>query len=63
MNKDYDKKTKDDSSEIYDRILKEADFKNKEIEKFYDDRKAESEKIFNSKKDNIVKEFFEKIVN
>ena len=24
---------------------------------------AESEKIFNSKKDNIVKEFFEKIVN
>ena len=63
LNKDYDKKTKDDSSEIYDRILKEADFKNKEIEKFYDDRKAESEKIFNSKKDNIVKEFFEKIVN
>ena len=52
LNKDYDKKTKDDSSEIYDRILKEADFKNKEIEK-----------IFNSKKDNIVKEFFEKIVN
>lgn len=63
FNKDYDKKTKDDSSEIYDRILKEADFKNKEIEKFYDDRKAESEKIFKSKKDNIVKEFFEKIVN
>lgn len=63
LNKDYDKKTKDDSSAIYDRILKEADFKNKEIEKFYDDRKAESEKIFNSKKDNIVKEFFEKIVN
>ena len=63
LNKDYDKKTKDDSSEIYDRILKEADFKNKEIEKFYDARKAVSEKIFNSKKDNIVKEFFEKIVN
>ena len=32
LNKDYNKKTKDDSSEIYDRILKEADFKNKEIE-------------------------------
>ncbi|MDU5913077.1 MAG: hypothetical protein E6Z21_02170 [Anaerococcus vaginalis] len=63
LNKEYEKKTKEDSSKIYDDILKQADVKNKEIEKFYDKRKSESQKIFSSKKDSIVKEFFEKIKN
>lgn len=63
LNKEYEKKTKEDSSKIYDDILKQADFKNKEIEKFYEKRKSESQKIFSSKKDSIVKEFFEKIIN
>lgn len=63
LNKEYEKKTKEDSSKIYDDILKQADVKNKEIEKFYEKRKSESQKIFSSKKDSIVKEFFEKIIN
>ncbi|KWZ99983.1 MAG: hypothetical protein E7C03_05540 [Anaerococcus sp.] len=63
LNKEYEKKTKEDSSKIYDDILKQADVKNKEIEKFYEKRKSESQKIFSSKKDGIVKEFFEKIKN
>lgn len=63
LNKEYEKKTKEDSSKIYDDILKQADVKNKEIEKFYEKRKSESQKIFSSKKDSIVKEFFEKIKN
>lgn len=63
LNKEYEKKTKEDSSKIYDDILKQADVKNKEIEKFYEKRKSESQKIFSSKKDGIVKEFFEKIIN
>lgn len=63
LTKQYEKKTKDDSSKIYDDILKQADLKNKEIEKFYDKRKSESGKIFGSTKDSIVKEFFEKIIS
>ena len=63
LSKQYEKKTKDDSSKIYDDILKQADLKNKEIEKFYDKRKLESGKIFDSMKDSIVKEFFEKIIS
>lgn len=63
LTKQYEKKTKDDSSKIYDDILKQADLKNKEIEKFYDKRKSESGKIFESTKDSIVKEFFEKIIS
>lgn len=63
LNKEYEKKTKEDSSKIYDDILKQADVKNKEIEKFYEKRKSESQKIFSSKKYSIVKEFFEKIIN
>ena len=63
LTKQYEKKTKDDSSKIFDDILKQADLKNKEIEKFYDKRKSESGKIFESTKDSIVKEFFEKIIS
>lgn len=63
LTKQYEKKTKDDSSKIFDDILKQADLKNKEIEKFYDKRKSESGKIFESMKDSIVKEFFEKIIS
>lgn len=63
LTKQYEKKTKDDSNKIYDDILKQADLKNKEIEKFYDKRKSESGKIFESMKDSIVKEFFEKIIS
>ena len=63
LTKQYEKKTKDDSSKIFDDILKQADLKNKEIEKFYDKRKSESGKIFDSMKDSIVKEFFEKIIS
>lgn len=63
LTKQYEKKTKDDSSKIYNDILKQADLKNKEIEKFYDKRKSESGKIFESTKDSIVKEFFEKIIS
>lgn len=63
LTKQYEKKTKDDSSKIYNDILKQADLKNKEIEKFYDKRKSESGKIFDSMKNSIVKEFFEKIIS
>lgn len=63
LTKQYEKKTKDDSSKIYNDILKQADLKNKEIEKFYDKRKSESGKIFESMKNSIVKEFFEKIIS
>lgn len=63
LNYEYDKKTKDDANKIYNDIVKEADIKNKEIEVFYDKRKIDSENIFNSKKDSIVKEFFEKIIS
>ena len=63
LTKQYEKKTKDDSSKIYDDILKQSDLKNKEIEKFYEKRKSESGKIFESMKDSIVKEFFEKIIS
>ena len=61
LNKNYDSKTKDDSNKIYDDILKEADYKKKEIEEFYEEQKLESKKVFNEKKDKLVKEFFEKI--
>lgn len=63
LNKNYDSKTKDDSNKIYDDILKEADFKKKEIEEFYEEQKTESKKVFNEKKDKLVKEFFEKIID
>lgn len=63
LNKNYDSKTKDDSNKIYDDILKEADYKKKEIEEFYEEQKLESKKVFNEKKDNLVKEFFEKIID
>ncbi|MDU2376360.1 hypothetical protein [Anaerococcus vaginalis] len=63
LNKNYDSKTKDDSNKIYDDILKEADYKKKEIEKFYEEQKLESKKVFNEKKDKLVKEFFEKIID
>lgn len=63
LNKNYDSKTKDDSNKIYDDILKEADYKKKEIEKFYEEQKTESKKVFNEKKDKLVKEFFEKIID
>lgn len=63
LNKDYDSKTKDDSNKIYDDILKEADYKKKEIEEFYEEQKLESKKVFNEKKDKLVKEFFEKIID
>lgn len=63
LNYEYDNKTKDDANKIYNDIVKEADIKNKEIEVFYDKRKIDSENIFNSKKDSIVKEFFEKIIS
>lgn len=63
LNKNYDSKTKDDSNKIYDDILKEADYKKKEIEEFYEEQKLESKKVFNDKKDNLVKEFFEKIID
>lgn len=62
MSKDYDKKTKEDANKFYDDILKEADYKNKEIESFYEKRKVESEKVFKAKKENLVKEFFKKII-
>ena len=62
LSKDYDKKTKEDANKFYDDILKEADYKNKEIEIFYEKRKVESEKVFKSKKENLVKEFFKKII-
>lgn len=63
LNKNYDSKTKDDSNKIYDDILKEADYKKKEIEEFYEEQKLESKKVFNEKKDKLVKEFFEKIID
>lgn len=63
LNKNYDSKTKDDSNKIYDDILKEADYKKKEIEEFYEEQKLESKKVFNKKKDKLVKEFFEKIID
>lgn len=63
LNKNYDSKTKDDSNKIYDYILKEADYKKKEIEEFYEEQKLESKKVFNEKKDKLVKEFFEKIID
>lgn len=63
LNKNYDSKTKDDSNKIYDDILKEADYKKKEIEEFYEEQKTESKKVFNEKKDKLVKEFFEKIID
>lgn len=63
LNKNYDSKTKYDSNKIYDDILKEADYKKKEIEEFYEEQKLESKKVFNEKKDKLVKEFFEKIID
>lgn len=63
LNKNYDSKTKDDSNKIYDDILKEADYKKKEIEEFYEEQKLESKKVFDEKKDKLVKEFFEKIID
>ena len=63
LNKNYDSKTKDDSNKIYDDILKEADYKKKEIEEFYEEQKLESKKVFSEKKDKLVKEFFEKIID
>lgn len=63
LNKNYDSKTKDDSNKIYEDILKEADYKKKEIEEFYEEQKLESKKVFNEKKDKLVKEFFEKIID
>lgn len=63
LNKNYDSKTKDDSNKIYDDILKEADYKKKEIEEFYEEQKLESKKVFNEKKGKLVKEFFEKIID
>lgn len=63
LNKNYDSKTKDDSNKIYDDILKEADYKKKEIEEFYEEQKLESKKVFNEKKYKLVKEFFEKIID
>lgn len=63
LNKNYDSKTKDDSNKIYDDILKEVDYKKKEIEEFYEEQKLESKKVFNEKKDKLVKEFFEKIID
>lgn len=62
LSKDYDKKTKEDANKFYDDILKEADYKNKEIESFYEKQKVESEKVFKSKKEKLVKEFFKKII-
>lgn len=62
LSKDYDKKTKEDANKFYDDILKEADYKNKEIESFYEKQKVESEKVFKAKKENLVKEFFKKII-
>lgn len=63
LSKDYDKKTKEDANKIYNDILKEADSKNIEIENFYDKQKIESEKVFKEKKDNLIKEFFKKIID
>ena len=63
LSKDYDKKTKEDANKLYNDILKEADSKNLEIENFYDKQKIESEKVFKAKKDNLVKEFFKKIID
>lgn len=63
LNKNYDSKTKDDSNKIYEDILKEADYKKKEIEEFYEEQKLESKKVFNEKKYKLVKEFFEKIID
>ena len=63
LKKNYDSKNKDDSNKIYDDILKEADYKKKEIEEFYEEQKLESKKVFNEKKDKLVKEFFEKIID
>ncbi|MDU2582302.1 MAG: hypothetical protein E7C82_01185 [Anaerococcus hydrogenalis] len=62
LSKDYDKKTKEDANKFYDDILKEADYKNKEIESFYEKQRVESEKVFKAKKENLVKEFFKKII-
>ncbi|MDU3177908.1 MAG: hypothetical protein E6687_08660, partial [Anaerococcus sp.] len=63
LSKDYDKKTKEDANKLYDDILKEADSKNLEIENFYEKQKIESEKVFKAKKNNLVKEFFKKIID
>ena len=63
LSKDYDKKTKEDANKLYNDILKEADSKNIEIENFYDKQKIESEKVFKEKKDNLIKEFFKKIID
>ena len=63
LSKDYDKKTKEDANKLYNDILKEADSKNLEIENFYDKQKIESEKVFKEKKDNLIKEFFKKIID
>lgn len=63
LSKDYEKKTKEDANKLYNDILKEADSKNIEIENFYDKQKIESEKVFKEKKDNLIKEFFKKIID
>lgn len=62
LNEEYDKKTKNDSSKLYDDILSKANVESKNIEEFYKQQKSETEKIYKDKKDSIIKDFFQKII-
>lgn len=62
LNENYDKKTKENSSKLYDDILSKADNESKEIEEFYSRQKSETEKTYKNKKNSIIEDFFKKIV-
>lgn len=63
LNEDYDKKTKEESTKLYDDILSKADNESKNIEEFYSKQKLETEKTYKNKKDSIIDHFFKKIID
>lgn len=61
MEKDYDKRTKDKSKEVYDSIISEADQEVKDIEDKFEKQSKKTKEIYDSNKDKLVKEFVDKI--
>lgn len=61
LEKEYDKITKDRSKELYDSIISEVDQEVKDIESFFDKETDKIKKIYDSNKEQLVKNFVDKI--
>lgn len=62
LEKEYDKMTKDRSKELYDSIISQADNDVREIDNFFKEETKKTKEIYDSNKDNLVKDFVNKII-